>query len=62
MEVDMKKFGDVIQYGDVKAVIVRVEKKKKWTYYWIVPEDFEFTGNDWQDYLIGPNYNREDEI
>jgi hypothetical protein len=52
------KFGDLLPEG----VVIDVEKKRKWTYYTIIPKKWEAVWNDWDregaEYVI----YREDEL
>lgn len=68
-EENLKKnlsFGKVvlrfIDHKPIKGVVVRADKKKKYWYYWVIWEDFEVTGNDWEDDLISADYIREDKV
>lgn len=56
------RFGDIVTVGLQEAIVIRVEKKRKWTYYDVIFEDYETTSNDWQDNLLPYETFREDAL
>jgi len=57
-----KQFGDIVMVGLSPGVIIGMEKKRKWTYYFVVFRDAELTNNDWRDYLVEYDVIREDRL
>jgi hypothetical protein len=58
----MKQFGDTIMVGLRPGVVVGMEKKRKWVYYFVVFQGADLTCNDWHDYLIEYDVIREDKL
>lgn len=58
----MKKFGDTVMCGLSLGIILKGEKKRKWTYYWVVFNDCTIATSDWDDEVVTCEYLREDKL
>ena len=57
-----KRFGDLVFIGLCPGVVIGINKKRKWTYYDVVFEDFEYCGSDFHDQLVTYETVREDRL
>ena len=56
------EFGDSVQIGNVKGIVIKRVKKRKYLYYFIVMEDTGLHANDWNDNLLEYIIRRQDKL